>query len=460
VAAVSVESVEVRAGSYADSVTLMQVSQRAAAVDGVEAAMVAMATPLNLDLLTRQRFALPTATPNDLVIAIRAADEAALRAGLDAVAAAWRPAPVSIAAQAQVPRTTAGALRRVGREREIVLVSVPGAHAFTEAMDAVNAGADVMIFSDNVPVEQEVTLKEAAERTGALVMGPDCGTAIVDGFGLGFANAVRAGPVGIVAASGTGAQQVSTLLDLAGVGVSAVLGVGGRDMSAQVGARATRAALQRLAADAATEHVVVVSKPPDSAVEAEIRALDLAKPVTFVLLGPGQADLTAGTEDCLRQVGAEIPSWPTWGLARAGAVSGEIRGLFAGGTLCAEAALIAESGRFVDFGDDAMTQGRAHPVIDPSLRLDALRAELADPSCGVVLLDVVLGYGAHPDPAADLADVIEGARPPVLVSLIGTRADPQGLQQQANVLSGAGAEVFASNAQAAQRARELVGDTA
>jgi FdrA protein len=156
-------------------------------------------------------------------------------------------------------------------------------------------------------------------------------------------------------------------------------------------------------------------------------------------------------------VGVKVPSWPIWGLARAGTVSGEIRGLFAGGTLCAEAALIAGPGRFVDFGDDAMTQGRAHPMIDPSLRLDALRAELADPSCGVILLDVVLGYAAHADPAPDLADVIEGARPPVLVSLIGTPADPQGLQEQAEMLAGAGAEVFASNAQAARRARELVG---
>jgi FdrA protein len=457
---VSVESVEVRAGSYADSVTLMQVSQRAAAVDGVETAMVAMATPLNLDLLARQRFAVPTATLNDLVIAIRAVDEAALRSGLDAVAAAWRPAPASTVTQAQSPRTTASALRGVEREREVVLVSVPGPHAFTEAMDAVNVGADVMIFSDNVPAEQEVTLKEAAERTGALVMGPDCGTAIVAGFGLGFANAVRAGPVGIVAASGTGAQQVSALLDLAGVGVSAVLGVGGRDMSAQVGARATRVALRRLAADAATEHVVVVSKPPDPAVEAEILALDVAKPVTCVLLGPGHADLTAGTEACLRRVGAAVPSWPTWGLAREGTVSGEIRGLFAGGTLCAEAALIVGPGRFVDFGDDAMTQGRAHPMIDPSLRLEALRAELADPSCGVVMLDVVLGYGAHADPAAALAEVIEGARSPVLVSLIGTQADPQGLERQADRLAVAGAEVFASNAQSARRARQLIGATA
>ena len=455
----SVESVEVRAGSYADSVTLMQVSQRTAAVDGVEAALVAMATPLNLDLLTRQGFACPTATPNDLVVAIRAVDEAALRAGLDAVAGAGHPAPASTATQAQRPRTTASALRGDRRDREIVLVSVPGAHAFTEAVDAVHAGADVMIFSDNVAVEQEVTLKEAAERTGALVMGPDCGTAIVDGFGLGFANVVRAGPIGIVAASGTGAQQVSTLLDLAGIGVSAVLGVGGRDMSAQVGARATRMALHRLATDVATEHLVVVSKPPDPAVEAEIRALDLAKPVTFVLLGAGHPDLTAGAEECLRRVGAAVPLWPTWGVAREGTVTGEIRGLFAGGTLCAEAELIAGPGRFVDFGDDIMTQGRAHPMIDPSLRLDALRAELADPSCGVVLLDVVLGYGTQADPAADIAGVIEGARQPVVMSLIGTLADPQGLEHQAEVLDAAGAEVFASNAQAARRARQLVGAT-
>lgn len=98
-------------------------------------------------------------------------------------------------------------------------------------MDALDAGSDVMIFSDNVPVEQEVALKQVAAQRSLLVMGPDCGTAVLDGLGLGFANVVEPGPVGLVAASGTGCQQVMALLDHAGVGVRAALGVGGRDLS-------------------------------------------------------------------------------------------------------------------------------------------------------------------------------------------------------------------------------------
>jgi FdrA protein len=317
-----------------------------------------------------------------------------------------------------------------------------------------------MLFSDNVPVAQEVLLKERAAVRGLLVMGPDCGTAVVDGVGLGFANAVRRGPVGVVAASGTGAQQVMCLLDAAGVGISQCLGVGGRDLSAVVGGRSTIAALDRLARDPGTELILVVSKPPAPEVATAVRASTVDRPVHWALLGPDAPDLTAAVEAVLGTLGVPVPDWPAWypeppPLPR----KGMLHGLFAGGTLAEEAALIAGPGRIAvtDFGADELTAGRPHPMIDGSLRLDALAAAALDPSAGAVLLDVVLGYGADPDPAATLAPAIRAAAPvPVVVSQIGTTGDPQGRDRQAQALCAAGAAVFASNARATRYALGLL----
>ena len=274
----------------------MAVSARAQAVDGVQAALVAMATQLNLELLDGLGLAAPAgAGEHDLLIAIKAADGEALSVALAIVDEALTTRPAGSgdrSDKSQPPRTTASAAAATGPG--IALVSVPGQYAFAEAIDALNSGCDVMIFSDNVPVEQEVKLKEIAAERDLLVMGPDCGTAIVGGVGLGFANSVRRGSIGVVAASGTGAQQLTCLLELAGAGVSAVLGVGGRDLSAAVGGRSARAALAALDADPATELIVLLSKPPAAEVADELRdfAAALSTPVQFALIGPGQPDLT------------------------------------------------------------------------------------------------------------------------------------------------------------------------
>ncbi|MFI6322293.1 FdrA family protein [Nonomuraea sp. NPDC050556] len=421
----------VRKGIYHDSVSLMRVSQSLTALPYVEVAIVAMATELNLGLARDLAFELPAAEPADLFIALRGSDVTSAADELDRLLAVRTTGP----AVEQPPRTTRSAIRSGG---DLVLVSVPGEHAFAEALDAVEAGLPVMIFSDGVSLEQEVLLKQ---RATALVMGPDCGTAIVSGAGLGFANVVRPGPVGVVAASGTGAQQVVSLLDLAGVGVSHVLGTGGRDLSAEVGGASTIRALRMLDDDPGTELIVLISKPPAPEAARAVQAVvdSLRTPVVPALLGT--TDLTSATEEVLRTLGVPVPVWPSWGTA----VKGPITGLYSGGTLCKEAELIAGSGTFTDFGDDAYTRGRAHPMIDPTLRLEAL--ERVEPG-GVVLMDVVLGHGADPDPAAGLAPAIAASRSAVVVALIGTEGDPQGLHRQAAALREAGAAVFTSNAQA------------
>ncbi len=428
--------VEVRPRQYHDSIVLMVASARMASVPGVEAAMAAMATPLNRDLLRETGLwsaELEAAGDNDLVLAARAADPAAALAAAEQ--ALSERAPVTGAGDAPSPRTVRTAARSLPGAN-VAVVSVPGEHAAWACWDALAAGLNVFCFSDQVSVEDEIRLKDEALRRGLLMMGPDCGTAILDGVGFGFSNAVPRGRVGIVGASGTGIQQLSCLLAHQGVGVSQAIGVGGRDLSPEVGGRMAREAVRRLDDDPDTDLIVVVSKPAAADLSAR-------KPLVKALLGTG-VDLTAVA---LRVGGGALPPDPP-----APAWTGLVEGIFSGGTLCAEAALIwGDDPRFraVDYGDDRFTRGRPHPMIDNTLRLEAIRrAE------GLVFLDVVLGRGAHPDPAAELAPALAGR--PAVVVLVGVEGDPQGLGRQRAAFEAAGAAVFLSNAGAARAVRGQV----
>lgn len=486
-----VDHLDIRHGVYADSVSLMQVSRRVADVPGATKALVAMGTELNLELVAGMGFDGVDAGPGDLVVAIRADDDDAVTAALTeleaALAATSGGADTASFGDAPPPRTVRDAAAFGG---DLALISTPGESAYLEAVDALRAGLHVLLFSDNVPLAQEVALKAEAAERGLLVMGPDAGTAIVSGVGLGFANVVAPGPVGVVAASGTGAQHLTCLLDDAGIGVSHVLGVGGRDLKQEVGGASTRQALAALDDDVATELIVVLSKPPDEAVGASIRAMAqaLATPVVFGLLGPAQDDLTGVATTVLEHLGRPIPTWPTWGEAPHAATTtgpaGRLVGLFSGGTLCSEALLIAEASLadvasnvtpdpdrrltdeltgpghvLLDLGEDEHTRGRPHPMIDQQLRIERIAVEAAQPTTRVLLLDVVLGHGAHPDPAAELAPAIQAAREQaaedertldVVVSLCGTDGDAQDRDRQARMLAEAGAYVTVSNAAAAR----------
>jgi FdrA protein len=545
---VSASRVEVRGGAYHDSVTLMQVSRQAEKLPGVEAAAAVAATPVNLELLARQGFAVEAGElgPSDLVLCVRAADEEAADRALEQVEALLASAGRGGGSGAEsgggaggvaAPRSLRAAARR-DPDLNVAVLSVPGRHLHYEIAEALQAGLHVFCFSDGLDPATEAARKRDAARRGLLLMGPDCGTAILDRVGLGFANAVRPGPVGIVGASGTGIQEVTCLLDAAGVGVSHAIGVGGRDLSPEVGGIMTLRALDLLAADDATERLVVISKPPDPRVARLVAdaATTTGKPA--VLAFPGLAD-PPPLPDGVSLAGSleAAAAWAVGGgsagggsVASSGAVDsrslsipppatlpvgapqtggwgsgvpptdpppadpppvvtpGMIRGVFCGGTLCYEAMAVvakvvgrvasniplrpewrladphrSERHTFVDFGDDALTEGRAHPMIDPGLRNERLLREAADPETGVVLLDVVLGYGAHPDPAGELAPLVERAlaeRPgglSVIVSLCGAAGDPQGLAGQAAALRAAGALVTRSSAHAARAALAAAG---
>jgi FdrA protein len=435
------ERVIVQRGAYHDSVTLMQVSQRAGA-------SVAMGTPLNLELIAAQGFERPEAGPNDLVIAVRGNDPEAVLAEVEAALAA-RGAAGAEAAEPP-PRSLRSAVRR-RPALSVASLSIPGPHVPYEAAAALEAGLHVFCFSDGVSLAHEKALKRAALERGLLFLGADCGTAIVDGVALGFANVVARGPVGIVGASGTGIQQVCCLLDAAGVGISHAIGVGGRDLSAEIGGAMTLRALELLRADPDTEAIVVIGKAPDAGVA---RAVAEAAPERAVIFPETLEEAAARAAELAGARLATSEERLTGLPAR-----GTVRGLFCGGTLCEEARAIVGAGEFTDFGADELTEGRAHPMIDPSLRLAGLKEAAADERVAVLLLDVVLGHAAHPDPATELAGAIGARREGqhAIVSLCGAARDPQGLDDQRARLEDAGAVVTRSNAHAARLAREAAG---
>jgi FdrA protein len=503
---VSALRVRTRRETYVDSVQLMAATRIMLDQPGVSWAAAVMGTPANLDTLAGEGFGTDQLTgvgANDLALAVRAGTEQEATAALDAgTGALTEAAPAGARPEERAPLTLEEAIAALGGAN-VALVSVPGPYAALEAHKALSAGLHVLLFSDNVPVADEVELKTRAERLGLLMMGPGAGTGELGGVGLGFANALRRGPVGVVAAAGTGAQEVMTLVDRWGPGVSQVIGVGGRDLREELGARMTRLAVRALEADPATEVLVLVSKPPAPAVARALLADLGRKPTVAALLGlddpppaPRGVELVATLEEAAEVavglVGATPPRLGE-GLAEQveRALDGldpgrvAVRGLFSGGTLCYEAMVLlsrqlgpvysnvplrpdwatpAPDGAHVclDLGEEEFTRGRPHPMIDPQARVEHIRREADDPSTGVILLDIVLGYGAHPDPASVLAPACaevtgRSGGPAVVAYVLGTDADPQGLTAQRRRLEEAGCLLAPTGARAAMMSAALGG---
>lgn len=490
----------VREGFYLDSVALMRLSQEVAGLDGVDAASMMIGTPSNRALLADADLLADhaaTAGPNDLILAVRAVSAAAAEAALDeAEIRLVRRDSGAGGGTDWAPRTYDTALELLP-DANLALISVPGAFAAREARNALRRGMNVMIFSDNVPIADERVLKEEARDRGLLLMGPDCGTALIAGTPLAFANEVPRGSVGAVAASGTGLQEVSTLIARAGGGVSHGIGVGGRDLSVDVGGLMTLAAIDALDRDPETERIVLISKPPAAEVAKRVfeRVADATKPVTVCFLGMETPDLPptatfaatlrAAAEDALggARIGADYDIASTASAIERPKKGERIVGLYSGGTLCAEAQVVLRAaGRdvasnapvpgaarhdggasghvLIDLGADEYTLGRPHPMIEPGVRDAPLAAALADPTVAVVLTDIVIGHGAHADPAGWLAAVIAAApadHPPVVASVCGTEDDPQGYSAQVELLREAGVIVTPSNAHVAELADLIAG---
>jgi FdrA protein len=482
----------VRRGFYLDSVALMRLSRLIAGMPGVREAALMMGTPANRTIMREAGILTAdgdAAQGNELVIGVRAADAASARAALDQ-AQAQLDAPrakTEEGPQGRILHTLRAAAKSLPGSN-LALISVPGDFAVAEARNALASGLNVMIFSDNVALADELALKREAKACGRLVMGPDCGTAIINGVPLAFANRVPTGHVGIIGASGTGMQEVTSLIAQAGGGISQAIGVGGRDLAREIGGISTLMAIDALDRDPATTRIVLISKPPHPDVARAVlaRVGKSRKRFTICFLGaanmalPENATLAAtlheAAEDALGvALGAGFaPALPK-------ARSARIVGLYAGGTLGAEAQIVllahgrtvasnapvpgasplgpgAQTGdRIVDLGADEFTRGRPHPMIDPSVRDDMLRQTLADPAVGAILLDVVIGTGAHPDPAGHLTSILAAAAnsPLLVASVTGTDDDAQVRSRQVATLERAGIVVAPSNARAARLAAEF-----
>jgi FdrA protein len=498
----------IRRGAYYDSAFLMQLQRTFSDLPGVQDAGVVMGTDTNKELLARIDLLSPeveSAKADDLVVVVRAdtetaADQALAR--LDELLTQRR----STIEQEYRPQSVESAAKALP-ESQWVLVSVAGRYAAGVSRDALSLGKHVFLFSDNVPVEEEISLKEMAAQKGLLVMGPDCGTAVVRGIGLGFANKVRLGPIGVVAAAGTGLQQVSSRIHQLGSGMTFGIGTGGRDLSEKVGAKTFLMGLDALSRDADTKVIVLVSKPPAPKVAQQVleKAKAAGKPVVISFVGyvsrSREMDnliFASGLDDAARiavdlvksgaggkqQRKVELP------VSKFAAGQKYFRGLFSGGTLAYEAqhilkdylprvlanapinkedklpnSLVSQEHCMVDLGEDEFTVGRLHPMMDNELRIRRLMEEAADPSVAVIMLDVVIGYGSHPDPASELAPAIAEAKAlaekagrylEVAVVVTGTDEDPQNINNQIAQLKKAGAWVDVDNEVVVRYAGALV----
>lgn len=510
----------VRVNLYKDSVALMRVAQTMLAMDGVVNATLQMGNPANKEIL--QEAGLLTtevggAGPSDVMVVVQARSSKACELAMEAAKSqlAGQGKVTSGKAQDEItPRTVGMGLAKLG-SANIAQISVPGAYAAAEALKAVKQGLNVFMFSDNVPLAQEVAIKQEAKKHGVLVMGPDCGTAIIGGVPLGFANNVRKGNIGLVAASGTGLQEVTTQIHRMGGGVSHAIGTGGRDVYAEVGGITMLQGIALLAADADTQVMAIVSKPPAPEVTLKVMAAlaRAGKPAVVLFLGsdlksPSNSIKVVQTMvDCAAvavHLASKVPSskgmsrsdrgehqgiYPIPRKPKFNKASRYLRALFSGGTYCSEAQIIwAKSGLAVwsnipvnkafalanpklasfehtalDLGDDDFTVGKPHPMIDQAARIERLLSEAADPTVRLILLDVVIGWGAHIDPASELAAAVIQAKKiankakrhlAVIGFVCGTELDLQGLAAQEQKLRDAGMVLAPNSASAAWLARE------
>ncbi|CSN78749.1 hypothetical protein ACW6MD_004050 [Shigella sonnei] len=457
----------IKPNTYFDSVSLMSISTRANKLDGVEQAFVAMATEMNKGVLKNLGLLTPTleqAKNGDLMIVINGKSGADNEQLLVEIEELFNTKAQSGSHEARYA-TIASAKKHIP-ESNLAVISVNGLFAAREARQALQNDLNVMLFSDNVSVEDELALKQLAHEKGLLMMGPDCGTAIINGAALCFGNAVRRGNIGIVGASGTGSQELSVRIHEFGGGVSQLIGTGGRDLSEKIGGLMMLDAIGMLENDPQTEIIALISKPPAPAVARKV--LERARACLHTLNQPLIADVRARLQPQQKY----------------------IRGLFCGGTLCDETmfAVMEKHGdvysniqpdpefrlqdinrsikhTFLDFGDDDFTNGKPHPMIDPTNRISRLIEEARDPEVAVIVMDFVLGFGSHEDPVGSTIEAIkeakaiaaaEGRELIILAYVLGTDLDTPSLEQQSQMLLDAGVILASSSTNTGLLAREFI----
>lgn len=507
----------VRENSYMDSILILSVSREMMAFPGVHNAVVVMATDMNKTVVDEFGGMTPEARragANDLIISLELEDESIL-AKVEARVKEIVAGKSDGGGEADVEYRTLSAAKTALPEANLCIISLPGEYALTEAKNALEKGLNLFIFSD-MPEDQELEIKQMAHARGLFVMGPGAGTAVINNISLGLMSKVRPGKVGIVAASGSGLQEVAVLVHNYGAGISQAIGTGGRDLSEKVGGIMFLQGIDYLADDPETNVIVLISKPPHPATARKIyEALPKTKPVVIFFLGGDPEEirshgayaprtleeaaqmafaLTNGEAvseiDIVSQDKADLAPIASAEKAKLDAGQKYFRGLFCGGTHSEEAVTLLQAfvpkmhsnirfGRvalledryfslenaLVDMGDEVFTKGRPHPVMDPSILVDRMIQEARDPEVGVILFDLLYGHAIHKDPVGAIEGALleirriekeEGRHICVIVSLCGTDIEPQNVAEQARRLREYGVILQPSNAKAALLAGLIV----
>ena len=507
--------VVIKQSTYFDSVSLMSLSTKANQIEGVEQAVIAMGTEMNKEVLKNVGLLTPeleAAKNSDLMIVVKAATEELAESAYVQIEELFTKKKGGSKGASEIKYATIDSAAASIPEANLAIISVNGAFAAREARKALENDLHVMLFSDNVSIEDEIALKQYAHEKGLLMMGPDCGTAIINGVALCFGNAVRKGSIGIVGASGTGSQEVSVRIHDFGGGITQLIGTGGRDLSEQVGGIMMIDGIKALEADAVTKVIVLISKPPAASVQKKVLAQvkNCTKPVVVYFIGGDEEAVVAAgghfaktTKEAALQavvlaganedkINKRALNWPLIEEVRAKLAPEQkyVRGLFCGGTLCDEAMYLAmetfadvysniqknpdyklknihesKAHTYLDMGDDDFTNGKPHPMIDPSLRIARFLQEAKDPSVGVILMDFILGFGSHEDPVGVMLPAIVEAKAQaakagrhleILGYVMGTDLDTPNFDEQVKKLMDAGVTIASSSTNAGLLAREFV----
>lgn len=504
----------IKNNSYYDSVTLMQISKAVEEFEGVERAMVSMGTDMNKELLKTAGLLTEefnSTTPSDLIIAFTTYEGTDSTVVIEGINEKLNE-KVKDEKQEEMPPASIGSAVKKKPDTNFSVISLPGIYAAEEVRKSLNKGLNVMLFSDNVSLDDEISLKTLAHEKGLLMMGPDCGTAIINSIGLCFANKVKSGNIGVIGASGTGIQEVTVLIDHLGGGVTQVIGTGGRDLSKEVGGMMMLDSIEALDNNEETDVIVLISKPPVEEVAEKIinRVKDSKKPIVVCFINSEErmsenqvhfvstledaamlaVKLASGKEPVALVDNFNIETIKENFFNTLSDSQKYVRGLYCGGTLCDEAASIFANSipetvysnvgkvnrledpsksiknSFIDLGDDSFTVGRPHPMIEPSLRNEKIIEEALDEETAIVLFDVELGYGSHRDPAGEALQAVKEAKSKLkktnrevffVAYVLGTKNDIQGYDSQIKVLEDEGIVVAKSNARAAKLCLELIG---
>ncbi|WP_430611306.1 acyl-CoA synthetase FdrA [Enterococcus sp. DIV0876] len=495
----------IQKNNYQDSIVLMLLTNQLIALEGVNNASVMMGTPANKDIFKTGGLYtedMTAATSNDMVLVLDIDDASIIETVMTEIDRFLNDQSKTNEEEGSESVKTWEKALLAGKDADVVVLSVPGTMAADEIETALTAGKHVFCFSDNVSLADEVRLKKLAHKEGLLLMGPDCGTGIINGIPVAFTNAVRKGKIGVVGASGTGIQEVTTIIHKLGEGVTQAIGTGGRDLNESVGGITMKDSIGALENDPDTEVIVVISKPPSPEVRNQVLALlrNGSKPAVTIFLGEAPTNhednlYRAYTLEEAAQISVQLLRHENVQLAESKEADEtvaftkdqqQIKGFYSGGTLAYEAAMLIEAGlglsaadthdagfilkvdghEIIDLGDDIYTQGKPHPMIDPTKRKELLHQAGADPKTAIILLDIVLGYGAHQDMASELAPVIKelkaqaknsGRELAVIATIVGTDLDPQDINEQTAILEDAGVILCQSNAQAVKKALQLLG---